>query len=96
MAMALFFRTEDGEAHFENLQIPMMEFENAGFSYVPFVQPKNIEQNGDLLVMTVGQGENGDFKGGEYMCLAQFISNDLGITWRFEKLIEGNVTNELG
>jgi len=92
---AYIFRTGDGGGSFEKIYIPKEEFETAaGFSYAPFVQPLEIMGEDDSLVLTVGQGENGDFNGGD--CLGRFVSADLGKSWSFDGLMDGFSSKEPG
>lgn len=95
-AEGTFFRTDDGGQSFQKLSIPLVPFQEGNETVTPFVQPREIRRKEDCLVMTVGQGQDGDFQGGDWGCLAQFTSEDQGITWQFEQLLEGDKANEPG
>ena len=81
-----FYRTEDGGKTFEPIILPIVQKEWMGSTYEPFIQPEMpYYQNGDLFLL-VGQGDQGDFKGGTVM--AKFKSHDMGKTWSFIELID--------
>lgn len=81
-----FYRTKDGGKSFEPINLPIYKEEWLGTVFEPFIQPETpFIENDDLFVM-VGQGPQGDFKGGTLM--AKYKSEDMGITWEFIELVE--------
>lgn len=81
-----FYRTQDGGKTFETVVLPVHKEESMGFTLEPFIQPETpYVENGQLLLL-VGQGEQGDFKGGTVM--AKYKSEDKGKTWSFVELVE--------
>ena len=81
-----FYRTSDGGISFEPITLPVYREEWMGTTFEPFIQPETpYLENGDLFVM-VGQGSQGDFKGGTIM--AKYKSEDMGETWTFVELVE--------
>lgn len=88
-----FYRTEDGGKTFQPIILPVVKQEWMGNTFEPFIQPEApYVENGELYVL-VGQGEQGDFKGGKVM--AKYKSTDKGKTWSFVELIEPP-TKEIG
>jgi hypothetical protein len=88
-----FYRTEDGGKTFEPVILPIHKEEWMGVTFEPFIQPEiPYLENGQLYLM-VGQGGDGDFKGGTVM--AKYKSNDKGKTWSFVELVEP-LSKEIG
>lgn len=57
-----------------------------GSTFEPFIQPETpYLENGKLFVL-VGQGPQGDFKGGRLM--AKYQSEDMGKTWTFKEIVD--------
>ncbi|MDD7795533.1 WD40/YVTN/BNR-like repeat-containing protein [Clostridium sp. 'White wine YQ'] len=85
-AVTNFYRTQDGGKTFEPIKIPVHTEEWNGITLEPFIQPETpYIENGQLFLL-VGQGEQGDFKGGTVM--AKYKSEDRGVTWSFVELVE--------
>lgn len=81
-----FYRTEDGGKTFEPVMLPVNKQEWMGLTSEPFIQPQTpYIENGQMFLL-VGQGEQGDFKGGTIM--AKYKSEDKGKTWTFVELVE--------
>lgn len=81
-----FYRTEDGGKTFEPVILPVVKQEWMGSTFEPFVQPEIPYIKDGKLLLLVGQGPQGDFKGGRLM--AKFKSEDKGKTWTFVELVE--------
>lgn len=81
-----FYRTEDGGKTFEPVILPVHKEEWMGITLEPFIQPEIPYLENDQLFLLVGQGGEGDFKGGTVM--AKYKSNDKGKTWSFVELVE--------
>lgn len=78
---AYLYRTIDGGISYEQIELPTYEVllgEND--SYDPFVFPTMPYEEDGKLFMLVGQGQDGDYKGG---IDALFQSEDRGETWTF-------------
>jgi hypothetical protein len=77
------YRTKDGGASFEEVSIPEIQVSlSETETYNPFDLPEMpFEENGKLLLL-VGQGQDGDYKGG---CKALYQSDDRGKTWEYIK-----------
>ena len=71
-----FYRTEDGGKTFEPIKLPV----------TPFIQPETPYLENGQLFLLVGQGQQGDFKGGTIM--AKYKSEDMGKTWSFVEFYE--------
>lgn len=85
-AVTNFYRTQDGGKTFEPVILPVHKEEWMGTTFEPFIQPETpYVENGQLFLL-VGQGGQGDFKGGTVM--AKYKSEDRGKTWRFVELVE--------
>ena len=84
-----FYRTEDGGKTFESIILPVVKEEWKGMSFEPYIQPEMPYFEDGQLFLLVGQGEQGDFKGGTVM--AKYKSEDMGKTWSFVESVEGNV-----
>ncbi len=81
-----FYRTEDGGKSFKPIILPVVKQEWMGSTFEPFIQPETpYVENGQLFLL-VGQGAQGDFKGGTVM--AKYKSDDKGKTWSFVELVE--------
>jgi hypothetical protein len=81
-----FYRTENGGKTFQPVFLPVVKQEWMGSTFEPFIQPETpYVEEGQLFVL-VGQGEQGDFKGGTVM--AKYKSEDKGKTWYFVDLVE--------
>jgi len=92
-AVTNFYITQDGGKTFEPVILPVHKEEWMGVIFEPFIQPETpYVQNGQLFLL-VGQGEQGDFKGGTVM--AKYRSEDGGKTWSFVELVEAP-SKELG
>jgi hypothetical protein len=89
-----FYRTEDGGKTFESITIPVVKQEYLGMKLEPFIQPETPYVEGSQMFLLVGQGPQGDFKGGTLM--AKFKSTDRGKTWSFVELVEPPAKNEEG
>lgn len=88
-----FYRTEDGGRTFEPIILPVLEEEWMGHTFEPFIQPETpYIENGELFLL-VGQGPQGDFKGGRLM--AKLKSIDGGKTWTFLEYLEP-LSQEIG
>jgi hypothetical protein len=81
-----FYRTEDGGKNFEPVILPVHKEEWMGVILEPFIQPETPYYEKGQLFLLIGQGEQGDFKGGTIM--AKYKSNDKGKTWLFVELVE--------
>jgi len=81
-----FYRTEDGGKTFEPVILPSIKQEWMGSTSEPFIQPETPYMEGEQLFLLIGQGEQGDFKGGNVK--AKCKSNDMGRTWIFVELFE--------
>lgn len=57
-----------------------------GVTFEPFIQPETPYIEGYKLFLLVGQGPEGDFKGGKLM--AKYKSQDKGKSWEFVELVE--------
>ncbi len=88
-----FYRTEDGGKSFEPIIIPVEKEEWMGTTLEPFVQPETPYIEDGELFLLVGQGSQGDFKGGTIM--AKYKSEDKGKTWFFVELVDPP-TKEIG
>lgn len=80
------YRTEDGGKTFEPITLPVNKQEWMGVTFEPFIQPETPYIEGDQLFLLVGQGPEGDFKGGKLM--AKYKSQDKGKSWEFVELVE--------
>lgn len=81
-----FYRTEDGGKTFQPILLPVVKEEWMGSTFEPFIQPETpYLENGKLFVL-VGQGPQGDFKGGRIM--AKYQSEDMGRTWTFIEIVD--------
>lgn len=89
-----FYRSEDGGKTFEPIILPVVKQEYIGIIVEPFIQPETPYFEGGQLFLLVGQGPQGDFKGGTVM--AKFKSTDRGKTWSFVELVEPPAKNEAG
>jgi len=89
-----FYRTEDGGKTFEPIILPVVKQEYLGVTLEPFIQPETPYMEGGQLFLLVGQGPQGDFKGGTLM--AKFKSVDRGKSWSFVKLVEPPAKKEEG
>jgi len=77
------YRTEDGGASFEEVLIPEIEVSlNESENYNPFDFPEMPYQEEGKLFLLVGQGQDGDYKGG---IKAMYESKDGGKTWDYMK-----------
>jgi hypothetical protein len=85
-----FYRTEDGGKSFQPIILPAVKQEWMGLTLEPFVQPETPYMEKGEVFLLVGQGPNGDFKGGRVM--AKYKSEDKGKTWSFVKLVEPQST----
>jgi hypothetical protein len=84
-----FYRTEDGGKTFKPVTLPVVKEEFMGATLEPFVEPKTpYIENGKLLVL-VGQGPQGDYKGGRIM--GKYQSNDKGKTWTFIEQVDPSI-----
>jgi photosystem II stability/assembly factor-like uncharacterized protein len=81
-----FYRTEDGGKTFESIKLPVNKQEWMGSTFEPFIQPETPYVEDGELFLLVGQGQQGDFKGGNVM--AKYKSEDRGKTWSFVEWIE--------
>lgn len=89
-----FYRTEDGGKTFEPIILPVVKQEYIGVTVEPFIQPETPYFEGGQLFLLVGQGPQGDFKGGSLM--AKFKSTDGGVSWSFVEFVEPPSENEAG
>jgi hypothetical protein len=85
-AVTNFYRTEDGGKTFEPIVLPAHKEEWMGTTLEPFIQPETPYAQDGQLFLLVGQGAQGDFKGGTIM--AKYKSEDRGKTWGFVELVE--------
>jgi hypothetical protein len=85
-AVTNFYRTEDGGKNFETIILPVLKQEWMGSTFEPFIQPETPYVEDGQLFLLVGQGQQGDFKGGTVM--AKYKSGDWGKTWSFAELVE--------
>jgi hypothetical protein len=81
-----FYRTEDGGKTFQPVILPVIKQEWMNATFEPFIQPETPYVEDGQLFLLVGQGEQGDFKGGKLM--AKLKSTDKGKTWQFVELFE--------
>jgi hypothetical protein len=81
-----FYRTEDGGKTFEPIKLPVTQQEWMGSTFEPFIQPETPYVENGKLFLLVGQGGQGDFKGGTIM--AKYKTEDWGKTWSFVELVE--------
>jgi hypothetical protein len=81
-----FYRTEDGGKTFEPIILPLTRQEWMGLTLEPFIQPESPYVEDGQLFLLVGQGPQGDFKGGNVM--GKYKSDDRGKTWTFVDLVE--------
>lgn len=81
-----FYRTEDGGKTFEPVILPVHKEEWMGSTFEPFIQPETPYIEDGQLFLLMGQGGQGDFKGGTVM--AKYKSMDRGKTWSFVELVE--------
>lgn len=81
-----FYRTEDGGKSFQPIILPAVKQEWMGVTLEPFVQPEIPYMEEGQMFLLVGQGPNGDFKGGKLM--AKYKSEDKGKSWFFVELVE--------
>jgi hypothetical protein len=81
-----FYRTEDGGKTFSPIILPVVKEEWQGLTLEPFIQPEMPYLENGQLILLVGQGDQGDFKGGTVM--AKLKSNDMGKTWTFVEMVE--------
>lgn len=88
-----FYITQDGGKTFEPVILPVHKEEWMGVIFEPFIQPETPYVKDDQLFLLVGQGEQGDFKGGTVM--AKYKSEDRGKTWSFVELVE-SPSKEIG
>ncbi len=89
-----FYRTEDGGKTFEPIILPVVKEQWMGMTFEPFIQPEMPYFEGGKLFLLVGQGEQGDYKGGNVM--AKYKSEDKGKTWSFVESVEGTVESTDG
>jgi hypothetical protein len=89
-----FYRTEDGGKTFESITLPVVKQEYLGVALEPFIQPETPYFEDGQMFLLVGQGPQGDFKGGTVM--AKFKSADRGKTWSFVELVEPPSKKEAG
>ena len=83
---AKLYRTEDGGTSFEEVSIPEIEVPlNEAESYNPFDFPEMPYLEDGRLFMLVGQGQDGDYKGG---VKAMYESKDNGKTWEYMKEVK--------
>lgn len=85
-AQTNFYRTEDGGKTFQPVILPAHKEEWMGITLEPFIQPDIPYFEKGQLFLLIGQGDQGDFKGGSIM--AKYKSNDKGKTWSFVELVE--------
>lgn len=80
------YRTDNGGLSFEELSIPEIEVSlSESETYMPFDFPEMpYEENGRLFLL-VGQGQDGDYKGG---IKAMYKSKDNGKTWEYVKEVK--------
>jgi hypothetical protein len=75
------FRTEDGGKSYKKVNFPEVKVAlNSGAEYNPFDLPEMPFEKDETLNVLVGQGADGDYKGG---CKALYQSTDKGITWKY-------------
>lgn len=85
-AKGVLYRTADGGKSFQRIEYPSAKVKLPdGTYYNPFVIPEKIWEEDGLLYMEVGQGADGDYYNDEGFCHGLYSSEDMGITWRFEK-----------
>ena len=89
-----FYRTEDGGKTFEPIILLVVKEQWMGMTFEPFIQPEMPYFEGGKLFLLVGQGEQGDYKGGNVM--AKYKSEDKGKTWSFVESVEGTVESTDG
>lgn len=78
------YRTQDGGESFHQIEYPSAKAKLPdGTLYNPFVMPEQIWKENEKLVMIVGQGPDGDYKGGNEKCFGRYESKDDGITWSY-------------
>jgi Sortilin, neurotensin receptor 3, len=81
-----FYRTVDGGKTFEPIKLPVNKQEWMGHTFEPFIQPETPYIENGQMYLLVGQGQQGDFKGGTIM--AKYKSDDMGKTWSFVEFFE--------
>lgn len=81
-----FYRTEDGGKTFSPIILPVVKEEWQGLTLDPFIQPEMPYLENGQLILLVGQGDQGDFKGGTVM--AKLKSKDMGKTWTLVEIVD--------
>ena len=80
------YRTEDGGSSYEEAKIPPIEVPLTDREkYNPFDLPGMPYEEDGKLFLKVGQGQDGDYKGG---IKALYRSKDKGETWEYIKEVE--------
>ena len=82
-----FYRTEDGGKTFSPITLPIKE----EWQEV-FIEPETPYEENGVLILLVGQGDEGDYQGGRVM--AKYQSEDRGITWDYVELVTPPTTEE--
>lgn len=83
-----FYRTADGGATFEPVAFPPPPLPpgvDADFWNAVFVQPYIPYWDAEVLTLLVGQGEQGDYEGGQ-IC-ARYVSQDMGESWDYVDMV---------
>ncbi|HLR36307.1 MAG TPA: hypothetical protein VK071_13390 [Tissierellales bacterium] len=85
-SFAELYRTEDGGLSFEKVYFPKVEVRlNETETYNPFDFPEKPFVEDGKLYLLVGQGQDGDYKGG---IKALYQSEDNGETWEYIKEVQ--------
>lgn len=76
------FMTSDSGASSQECQINLPAEYHTQYGDI-FTTPEKVTKSGDNFILTMNQGDTGDYKGGKV--LAELISTDGGLTFNFEK-----------
>jgi hypothetical protein len=76
-----YYRTSDGGVNWQPFDVAL-----PGIYSEVFTTMESTEQDGDQITMTMGQGSNGDYYGGNVK--AELVSNDNGATFEMTGLID--------
>ncbi|MDR2976170.1 MAG: glycoside hydrolase [Streptococcaceae bacterium] len=79
--------TSDGGATLQDCQINLPAEYHTEYGDI-FTTPEKVVKSGDNYLLTMNQGDTGDYKGGKVM--AELISSDGGLTFNFLKEVAGD------